>query len=603
MSTPFASPDHDPVARAAAGLVRAHEDLLALRPEPLHLLARTRHEGRRVGLVSGGGAGHEPLHAGFLGPGMLDGAAPGMVFTSPHNRQVLEAGRAAAGPDGVVLVVKNYTGDVINFRIAAERLRLDGVQVGEVLVDDDAATDSADNAAGRRGTAATLVVEKLLGAAADGGASVAELVDLGGRVAAASRSMAVASRAQTDPATGEPAFALAADEVELGVGIHGERAEQTVARPPLPELVADLVDRALAALPQAPGEDGVLLLVNGLGATTQLELFGVLEEAAEVLEQRGVALQASAAGTFVAALDMHGFSVTVTALQPGWLDLWRAPALTPGLPAPHLGGAAPASPGVVAAPWVESGVGPGEARGGPEVAAPADGSVPSGASPAEAVLRRWAGDVEDAYADLTRLDRLAGDGDFGDNLRGGLRRVVARLDGGDDGGPAGRSGADALAAAGEVFLDEVGGTSGPLVGLLLAQLAAAAERAGGAAPEPDGPGEAWGEGLTEGLAAVQRVGGAEPGDRTLVDALAPAARALAEGGSLADAAAAAADGAGGTADIRARRGRAAYLGDRVVGAPDPGAVAVAMLLRAAAAGGDVRSPAGDPVEALLAGGR
>ncbi|ROP34629.1 dihydroxyacetone kinase subunit DhaK [Pseudokineococcus lusitanus] len=585
MSAPFVHPAHEPVARAAAGFARAHADLVALRPEPLHLLARTRHEGRRTGLVSGGGAGHEPLHVGLLGPGLLDGAAPGLVFTSPHNRQVLEAGRSAAGPEGVVLVVKNYTGDVVNFRIAAERLRLEGVRVGEVLVDDDLATDSADNAAGRRGTAATVVVEKLLGAAADEGRGVDDLADLGARVAAASRSLAVASRAQTDPTTGEPAFALGPDELELGVGIHGERAERTVARPPLPDLVDDLVGQVLDALP-AGGGDGLLVVVNGLGATTQLELYAVLEEVAEALGRRGAAVADALVGTYVAALDMHGFSVTLTALEPGWLDLWRAPSSSAAL----TRGSAP----VVDAPWVGGGATAPAAAGGTDGAPAADGSVPEGASAPERTLRRWAGDVETAHGDLTRLDRLAGDGDFGDNVRGGLRRVVARLDA--DGPASRRSGADALAAAGEVFLDEVGGTSGPMVGLMLAELAAAAERAGGETAADDA---AWRDGLRAGLAAVRRVGGAEPGDRTLVDALDPAVRALADGGSLADAAAAAAAGADATARVRARRGRAAYLGDRVVGTPDPGAVAMAMLLRAAA--GDAGP--GDAVAGLLAAGR
>ncbi|GAA2029365.1 dihydroxyacetone kinase family protein [Pseudokineococcus marinus] len=600
MAAPFAHPEHEPVARAAAGFARTHADLVALRPEPLHLLARTRHAGRRTGLVSGGGAGHEPLHVGLLGPGLLDGAAPGMVFTSPHNRQVLEAGRAAAGPDGVVLVVKNYTGDVINFRIAAERLRLEGVRVGEVLVDDDVATDSADNAAGRRGTAATVVVEKLLGAAADAGADVDALVDLGTRVVAASRSLAVASRAQTDPATGEPAFALGPHELELGVGIHGERAERTVARPPLPELVEQLVGQVLAALPAEPGEasgaagDGVLVVVNGLGATTQLELYAVMEEVTEALDRRGVAVAGALVGTYVAALDMHGFSVTLTALEEGWLDLWRAPSSSAA-----LSGGGPGGPEVVPAPWSGAGGEPPAAAAPVDGAAPADGSLPQGASAPERALRRWAGDVEASHDDLTRLDRLAGDGDFGDNVRGGLRRVVARLDA--DGPASGRTGAEALAAAGEVFLDEVGGPGGPLVGLLLAELAAAAERAGGETSAGDA---AWSEGLRDGVAAVQRVGGAQVGDRTLVDALDPAVRALGDGGSLADAAAAAADRAAATAQVRARRGRAAYLGDRVVGTPDPGAVAMAMLLRAAVVTGDeADDPSASAVEELLAAGR
>ncbi|MET8868585.1 dihydroxyacetone kinase subunit DhaK [Nonomuraea sp. NPDC004580] len=329
MSAPFL-PAGDPVAPALRGFARAHAHLVELREDPVHLRARERDPRRVVGLVAGGGSGHEPMHAGFLGRGMLDAVAPGQVFASPHNRQVLHASLAAAGPEGVVHVVKNYTGDRINFGIAAERLRHEGVRVGRVLVDDDLATDDTDSATGRRGTGATVVVEKLLGAAADEGRGLDELTALGNAVAAASRSLAVASRAQTSFHTGEPAFDLAAGELEYGVGIHGERAATTIDRPPLPDLVVRMIDELLTGLPPGPGE--LLVLVNGMGATTQLELYGIFDQAAAVLEERGLRVAESLVGTYVPALDMAGFSLTLTRLRDGWRTWWRAPARTPAFP-------------------------------------------------------------------------------------------------------------------------------------------------------------------------------------------------------------------------------------------------------------------------------
>lgn len=331
MSRPFHPADGDPVPAALRGFARAHTDLVELREQPAHLVARHRNPGRRVGLVSGGGSGHEPLHAGFLGAGMLDAVAPGKVFASPHNKQVVAASRAAAGPGGVLHVVKNYTGDRINFGIAAERLRLDGIEVGRVLVDDDLATDSDDTATGRRGTGATVVVEKLLGGAADAGHGLAELVELGTGFAAASRSVAVAARAQTSPHTGRPAFEIGADELEYGVGIHGERAAKTVVRPPVEELVDRMLDDLVAAVPDRP--DGVLALVNGLGGTTLLELYGLYELVLDGLARRGLVVVDALVGTFVPALDMAGFSLTLTRLRPEWTPYWTAPVDTPTFPA------------------------------------------------------------------------------------------------------------------------------------------------------------------------------------------------------------------------------------------------------------------------------
>lgn len=325
----FHPDDGDPVPVALSGFARANHEFVELHESPVFLAARHRSARRIVGLVSGGGSGHEPLHAGFLGEGMLDAVAPGKVFASPHNRQVLEASRHAAGSDGVLHIVKNYTGDRINFGIAAERLRLEGVEVRRVLVDDDLATESADTATGRRGTAATLAVEKILGAAADRGAGIDELAQLGARVAANSRSIAVASRAQTTTGSGNPAFEIEPGELEYGVGIHGERAAFTITRPTTAQLVRRMSEQIIDALP--PGGD-VILIVNGLGAATLLELNLVFEYAAQVVESRGGRVRGNLVGTYVPALDMRGFSITITRTDDELLALWEAPAFTPAFP-------------------------------------------------------------------------------------------------------------------------------------------------------------------------------------------------------------------------------------------------------------------------------
>lgn len=330
MSTSFIVEDGSVELLSLRGFRRAHPQLVGLVEDPLFLHAKQRSPGRRVGLVSGGGSGHEPLHIGFLGRGMLDAVAPGRVFASPHNRQIYEASRRAAGPDGVLHIVKNYTGDRINFGIAAERLAHDGIPVRRVLVDDDIATESTDTATGRRGTAATVVVEKLLGAAADDGLGLDALAELGSAVAAASRSLAVASRAHTSIVTGQPAFSLDPGTLEYGVGIHGERAAESIAQPPLRKLIGRMSAEIIEKLPTSPGR--IALVVNGLGATTQIELHLIFELAAQRLENEGADVAASLIGTFVPALDMHGFSLSVTELQDEWVEWFERPVSTPSYP-------------------------------------------------------------------------------------------------------------------------------------------------------------------------------------------------------------------------------------------------------------------------------
>ncbi|MEU3460698.1 dihydroxyacetone kinase subunit DhaK [Streptomyces sp. NPDC006733] len=314
-----------------AGFARAHGDLVRWHPDDGFVQARHPAPTRRVALVSGGGSGHEPLHLGFVGAGMLDAACPGRLMASPHNRQIFQASCAVAQPGGVLHLVKNYTGDRINFGIAAERLAQQGIACARVLIDDDLASESPDTAVGRRGTAATVLIEKVLGAAADTGLGLRELTELGTELAARSRSLAVASAAHTSPATGRPAFTLPPDELEFGVGIHGERAKSSIARRPLDELVATMTEALVQALALRRGT-GVIVLVNGLGAVTQLELYAVLHETAQLLDRLGLVLERSLVGSLVTALDMRGFSLTLMQADDAVVKFYDAPARTPAWP-------------------------------------------------------------------------------------------------------------------------------------------------------------------------------------------------------------------------------------------------------------------------------
>ncbi|MEV4000267.1 dihydroxyacetone kinase subunit DhaK [Streptomyces halstedii] len=540
----FALPD---AARSAAlGLTYAYPHI-AVRDEPLFLRSLDRHPGRRVGLVSGGGSGHEPLHVGLLGRGGLDAVAPGAISASPHARQITAASMAAAVDDKVLHIVKNYTGDRVNFGLAAEQLREAGIAVETVLVDDDLAT--AGSGAGRRGTGATLIVEKLLGAAADQGTGLAELAELGARIVSRSRSLAVTARAHTSHTTRKPAFSLGRD-YDFGAGIHGERAPHRVsALRPTTYIVRKMLDELLD-----PGSDtvfpdpreGVILLVNGLGGTPELELLGISALAVEILAEQGVTVAAVPTGSYVTAQDTAGISLTLTALDPGWLDLWSAPSQTPlRLPGPA---------GSYTPPNAD--------------AAPRSSTTPVGPG-SRTVLERLSRLTTVIHPGLTRLDQAVGDGDFGDNWASGVHGALNRAQ---------RDNTAGMATLADEFRENVGGTSGPLLGLVFSHLS----RALGDEEKADVA--ALATASTEALAAISRVGGAHVGDCTLLDALAPAADALTTAAAeqnpaaLTSAARAAATGAGATAEMRSRRGRSSYVGDdHTLGVPDPGAIAIAAL--------------------------
>ena len=312
---------------ALVGVAAAHPSLSVNIPERYITRAGGPTPGK-VGLLSGGGSGHEPLHGGYVGYGMLDAACPGEVFTSPVPDRILAATRAVNAGAGVLYIVKNYTGDVLNFQMAAELAADDGLRVEAVVVNDDVAVENSTWTAGRRGTGATVFVEKIVGAAAERGADLAATVALGREVNDRSRSFGVALTPCTVPAAGKPGFELGEDEIELGVGIHGEpgraRGQLVSAR----EIAGIALDAIHADLPLS-GE--VLVMVNGMGGTPLIELYVVFAAVSEWLSGHGVTIARSLVGNYITSLEMAGCSVTVCKLTPQLTELWDAPVQTPAL--------------------------------------------------------------------------------------------------------------------------------------------------------------------------------------------------------------------------------------------------------------------------------
>ncbi|GAA3083503.1 dihydroxyacetone kinase subunit DhaK [Streptosporangium carneum] len=316
------------VADALRGMASAHPGLLRVDEENRIVSRASGPRAGKVGLVSGGGSGHEPLHAGFVGYGMLDAACPGEIFTSPVPDQMITAATAVNGGAGVLYVVKNYTGDVLNFELAAELCADEGVEVARVLVDDDVAVRDSLHTAGRRGTGATVFVEKIAGAAAEGGAPLPEVVRVAEEVNARSRSFGVALSACTTPASGRPTFELGETEIELGIGIHGEPGRTRSTMRQARELVAVAMD---ALDEDMPISGDVLVMLNGMGATPLIELYVAFAEVAEYLSGKGARAARSLVGDYVTSLDMRGFSVTVCLLNEELTRLWDAPVETPAL--------------------------------------------------------------------------------------------------------------------------------------------------------------------------------------------------------------------------------------------------------------------------------
>jgi len=319
--------DVDSVLRESLdGFGAAHADIVSLDAQRLFVRRRQLKPGK-VALISGGGSGHEPLHAGFVGHGMLDAACPGQVFTSPTPDQMLAAAQSVDSGAGVLFIVKNYSGDMMNFEMAAEMLDRDN---DTVIVNDDVAVENSTYTTGRRGVAGTLIVEKIVGAAAERGHKLAALKSLGDDVNKATASMGVALTSCTVPAAGKPTFQIGPDEMEMGVGIHGEPGRRRVKLAKADDIAGELAGAILKDLSLKSGQE-VILLVNGFGGTPMLELYLMVNAAHKVLKGAGVKVARHLTGSYVTSLEMAGCSITVSAAGAAALALWDAPVRTAAL--------------------------------------------------------------------------------------------------------------------------------------------------------------------------------------------------------------------------------------------------------------------------------
>jgi len=318
------------VKESLAGLAAAHGDLLRYDAQAQIVVRADAPVAGKVALVSGGGSGHEPLHGGFVGRGMLDAACPGEVFTSPVPDQMLAATKAVDGGAGVVHIVKNYTGDVMNFKLAAEDAADEGIDVESVLVNDDVAVEDSLYTAGRRGVGATVLVEKIAGAAAERGDDVQAVAALARRVNERSRSFGVALSSCTPPAAGKPIFDLPDGEIELGIGIHGEPGRRREQLRTANEIVSVMTEAVLSDLKPAEGAR-LLPFVNGMGGTPQLELYLLYAEVERQLHAAGLQPVRNLVGSYITSLEMAGASLTVLELDDELISLWDAPVHTPAL--------------------------------------------------------------------------------------------------------------------------------------------------------------------------------------------------------------------------------------------------------------------------------
>jgi dihydroxyacetone kinase-like protein len=312
------------------GIAAAHPDLVTVHFDPYFITRADAPVKGKVALVSGGGSGHEPMHGGFVGMGMLDAACPGEVFTSPTPDQMEAASKAVDGGAGLIHLVKNYTGDVMNFEMAAELCRSEGTDVESVLVDDDVAVQDSLYTAGRRGVGATVLIEKIAGAAAEERRPLKEVADICREVNANARSMGMALTSCTVPAAGKPTFEIAEDEMEIGIGIHGEPGRERMALKPVSEIVDIMATAVVDDLPFSKG-DKVLAFVNGMGGTPLIELYVVYNELTKFLKGRGIEIARNLIGSYITSLEMAGCSITLLKVNEELIRLWDAPVRTAGL--------------------------------------------------------------------------------------------------------------------------------------------------------------------------------------------------------------------------------------------------------------------------------
>ncbi|MFE5567344.1 dihydroxyacetone kinase family protein [Amycolatopsis japonica] len=516
---------------------------------------RREESAPKVAVVIGGGCGHYPAFAGLVGPGLADGAVVGDVFTSPSAEQVYRTARAAESGAGVLFGYGNYQGDVLHFGLAARRLAAEGIESRTILVTDDIASGPADAPERRRGVAGDFLVFKIAGAAAERGDDLAAVHAVAEKANANTRTFGVAFGGCTLPGASAPLFTVGESEMELGLGIHGEPGVRTVGRLSARELADELVDGLLPELPDGDGR--VVVLLNGLGRTKYEEMFATYTRVHERLAAAGLSPSHTEVGEFVTSLDMAGVSLSILVLDDELAELYAAPCDTPGYRSTGAALAQVPLESTVDALLAE--------------AEPGQGIVDRALT---AALR----DIEANEAELGRLDAVAADGDHGLGMTRGMRAAVsaARRDG--------DSLSTALLAAGTAFADAAGGASGALYGVLLAETGAGLR---GLAAEEVTTGTLAGA-VDGAVKAFVELGKAEPGEKTMLDAIEPFRLALREQADAgADvpqawqkAAQVAVSAAEATADLLPVKGRAARLARRSEGHPDPGATSFALLVTA-----------------------
>ncbi len=516
---------------------------------------------RQIAVISGGGSGHEPAHAGYIGEGMLSAAVAGEVFTSPSSDSVFAAIKAVSGKPGVLLVVKNYTGDRLNFGVAAEMARAEGIPVEIVIVDDDVALKGTVSATGARGLAGTVLIHKLVGAAAAEGKSLSDVAAVGRAAVAALATMGVSFSAGTSPAVGKPSFELGDDEMELGLGIHGEPGVMRTRLQPADELTETLLNKILKH-GNFGDQKRVAIMVNNLGATTEMELAIVSRHAVLFLENKGLTVERIYAGTFLSSLDMAGISISVLGIDDQrlrWLDAATTAPAWPNVPKQRPGKPETQTPKV---------------RENASFTTGNHVQTDSGRSAKRAIEAACVA-IIGAEHELTEMDRVTGDGDLGTNMKRAATIVLDAI----DSYPLDNVSAT-LKALGHTLQRELGGSSGPLYGVLFLRCGKVLGDSGSTELAQ------WAEALDQACHAISELGGAKPGDRTMLDALDPFVKSLksTKGSMSREVILAAVEeaerGVEATAQMMPRMGRSSYLGDRVLGHPDPGAKAVAIWLRA-----------------------
>ncbi|MDL5158312.1 dihydroxyacetone kinase family protein [Actinomycetospora termitidis] len=558
--------------RWMAGLCAAYSRTVRPAPGAFGVLSNVAPRRGKVAVIIGGGCGHYPAFAGLVGPGLADAAVVGDVFTSPSAEQAYRTARAVDGGAGVVFSYGNYAGDVMHFGLAGRRLAADGIDARQMIVTDDVASAPADRASDRRGVAGDFFVFKALGAAAERGDDLDAVMAAGERANAATRTFGAAFDGCTLPGADEPLFTVAPGSIELGLGIHGEPGMRTTEAMDAHELADALVDQLLPQLPDT-GDGRVAVLLNGLGSTTYEDLFITYGRVDERLRQAGLTPHRPEVGEFVTSMDMAGLSLTLMPLDDELAALYDAPCETPGFRLPAGGTLAAAGDRLRDQDATVSSL--------PEL----DDTDPAQGGIAARVLTAALGAVTEHEDELGRLDAVAADGDHGQGIVRGMRAAVAaaRTSGSDGDGVSAVG--TALLAAGTALADAAGGASGALFGLLLT------ETGGRLTPHGEGPvtTAALADALDSAQRAVTELGGARPGDKTMVDALDAFTTTLREHTdepvtrawrAAADTARRAAED---TADLTPAVGRAARLGDRGRGSPDPGATSFALMAVAVAA--------------------